>query len=129
MMMHLCSSRAVRHPEAWRSGQTEDMATTATRYEHIVVSELGVPMIVGTTMKVVELVLDKLAYGWSPEELQFQHPALTLGQIYSALAYYWDHQEALDEDIARRMERVDALQGRVESAALKARLKARLPKA
>ncbi len=86
-------------------------------------------MIVGTTMKVVELVLDKLAYGWSPEELQFQHPALTLGQIYSALAYYWDHQEALDEDIARRMERVDALQGRVESAALKARLKARLPKA
>ncbi len=28
-----------------------------------------------------------MAYGWSPEEMHFQHPDLTLGQIYSALAY------------------------------------------
>ncbi|MBF0328235.1 MAG: DUF433 domain-containing protein [Nitrospirae bacterium] len=35
-------------------------------------------------MKVVELVVEKIAYGWSPEELHFQHPYLTLGQIYSA---------------------------------------------
>jgi len=39
----------------------------------------------GTTLKVVELVLEQMAYGWSPEELHFQHPYLTLGQIYSAL--------------------------------------------
>ena len=39
-----------------------------TRYEHIVLDESGVPMIVGTTMKVIELVLDSKAYGWSPEE-------------------------------------------------------------
>ncbi len=35
-------------------------------------------------MKVIEIVLEKIAYGWSPEELHFQHPYLTLGQIYSA---------------------------------------------
>ena len=45
-------------------------------------------MIAGTTMKVVELVVEKNAYGWIPEELHFQHPYLSLGQIYSALAYY-----------------------------------------
>ena len=55
-------------------------------------------------MKVVELVLEKMAHGWSPEELYFQHPHLTLGQIYSALAYYSDHQEELDKDIERRQE-------------------------
>ena len=60
------------------------------------------PIISGTTMKVVELVMAQMAYGWSPEELRFQHPYLTLGQIYSALAYYWDHQEELDADIERR---------------------------
>lgn len=55
-------------------------------------------------MKVIELVLDKLAYGWSPEELHFQHPGLTLGQIHSALAYYWDHQEELEQDIEGRLQ-------------------------
>ncbi len=44
----------------------------------------GVPFLSGAKMKVVELVVEKIAYGWSPEELHFQHPYLTLGQIYSA---------------------------------------------
>ena len=34
-----------------------------TRYEHIILNEAHVPMIAGTAMKVVELVLDHLAYG------------------------------------------------------------------
>ena len=52
-----------------------------TRYEHVVLNEAKVPVILGSTMKVVELVLAHLAYGWSPEELHFQFPHLTLGQI------------------------------------------------
>jgi len=40
-----------------------------TRYEHVILNEAEVPIIAGTTMKVVELVLEKMAYGWSPEEL------------------------------------------------------------
>jgi uncharacterized protein (DUF433 family) len=80
-----------------------------TRYEHITLNEDGVPTIAGTTMKVVELVVEQQAYGWSPEELYFQHPYLTLGQIHSALAYYQDHREELDDDIQRRLEWVEAL--------------------
>ena len=83
--------------------------TQATAYEHVVIDESGTPLIEGTTMKVVELVLETHAYGWSPDELQFQHPYLTLGQIHSALAYYWDHREEMDRDIRRRLERVDGL--------------------
>ena len=48
--------------------------TQITAYEHVVVDESGTPLIEGTTMKVVELVLETHAYGWSPDELQFQHP-------------------------------------------------------
>lgn len=80
-----------------------------TRYEHIVLNEDHVPSIAGTTMKVVELVVEQQAYVWSPEELHFQHSRLTLRQIHSALAYYWDHREELDRDIRRRLERVDGL--------------------
>lgn len=96
-----------------------------TRYEHIILNEARVPMIVGTTMKVIELALDHLAYGWSPEELHFQHPHLTLGQIHSALAYYWDHKAELDEDIERRLQMVDQLQQTKSFTSLAERLKAR----
>jgi uncharacterized protein (DUF433 family) len=101
------------------------MSLVETRYEHIILDDSQVPMIVGTTMKVVELVLDSKAYGWSPEELHFQHPYLTLGQIYSALAYYWDHQEELDQDIERRLQYVDQIQQAQKPSALEARLKAK----
>src|SRR4051812_28208299 len=69
----------------------ERMAMVETRYEHIFLQDGKVPTIAGTTMKVIELVTAQQAYGWSPDELAFQHPYLTLGQIHSALAYYWDH--------------------------------------
>jgi len=84
-----------------------------------------VPIIAGTNIKVVELVLEKTAYGWSAEELHFQHPYLTLGQIHSALAYYWDHQEELDQDIERRLEFVDEVQRTLAPLPLVARLKAK----
>ena len=96
-----------------------------TRYEHILLDEAQAPMIAGTTMKVVELILDHLAYGWSPEELHFQHPYLTMGQVHSALAYYWDHKAELDRDIERRMQVVDQLEKRTPPVPLVERLKAK----
>lgn len=83
-----------------------------TRYEHITLNADRAPEIAGTTMKVVELVVEQRAYRWSSEELHFQHPYLTLGQIHSAPAHYGDHSEELDLDIQRRIERVEELRGR-----------------
>ena len=93
-----------------------------TAYEHIALGEANAPIIMGTTMKVVELVQEKIAHGWSPEELAFQHPYLTLGQIYSALAYYADHREEFDRDIERRTHLVDQLRSEIPSSPLRKRL-------
>ena len=101
------------------------MVTVETRYEHIVLQEGGVPRIAGTTMKVVELATAQQAYGWSPEELAFQFPYLTLGQVHSALAYYWDHQDELDREIERRLALADDLQRGAPIAPVVARLRAR----
>ncbi|HHT9124847.1 MAG TPA: DUF433 domain-containing protein [Candidatus Brocadiia bacterium] len=101
------------------------MSLIVTGYEHIVIGEDGVPIISGTTMKVVELVTEKIAYGWSPEELHFQHPYLTMGQIHSALAYYCDHAEELDKDIERRLKHVEQLRQTVKQSPLAARLKSK----
>jgi uncharacterized protein (DUF433 family) len=101
------------------------MAFVETRYEHVVLDDQGVPRIAGTTMKVMELVTAQTAYGWSPEELHFQFPYLSLGQIHSALAYYWDHQDELDQEIARGLAYVDQLQAQQQPAALALRIRLR----
>jgi uncharacterized protein (DUF433 family) len=101
------------------------VATVETRYEHIVLDESGVPLIAGTTMKVVELVTAQQAYGWSPEELAFQFPYLSMGQIHSALAYYWDHQAELDADMERRLADADDMQRKAPPHPLVTRLKNR----
>ena len=80
---------------------------TATGYDHVILNENNIPLIKGTTMKVVELVQEMIAYGWSPEELKFQHSYLSMGQIYSALAYYSDHEGELRQEIDRRLTAAD----------------------
>ncbi len=85
------------------------MALTETRYEHIVLDERGVPRVAGTQLRAIDLVEAMRANGWTPEQMHEQHPELTLGQIYSALAYYWDHQQELDAAIAARRQELEHL--------------------
>jgi uncharacterized protein (DUF433 family) len=73
--------------------------TTLTDYKYIQLDHQGIPMITGTTMKVIELVMAHLAYGWTAEEIYVNHPDLSLSQIYSALAYYWEYKQELDQAI------------------------------
>lgn len=100
------------------------MSFVKTQYEHIVL-ENDVPIIAGTTIKVIELVVEKMAYGWSPEELHFQHPYLSLGQIYSALAYYWDHATELERDLERRLQFVEQLRQSTRPSPLMAKLRSK----
>ena len=100
------------------------MSLAATKYEHIVLKD-DVPFIDETTTKVVELVLEQHAHGWSPEELHFQHPHLSLGKIYSAIAYYWDHKDDLDRDIERRLQEVEQIGKGLDVSPLLARLKSK----
>lgn len=94
-----------------------------TRYEHVVLNDQGTPTIAGTTMKVKELVAERLAWGWSPEELLVNHPYLTLGQIFSALAYYADHQAEIDKAIESDIQYMDELRRKAQPSSLVVRLK------
>lgn len=68
-------------------------------HPHIEISNDGHARICGTGFKVRMLAEEHLATGADAIELQRRHPHLGLGQIYSALAYYHDHKEALDREI------------------------------
>ena len=72
-----------------------DSMPTATGYKHVSIDH-GMPVLEPSRFKVKFLVRDHLERGLNPAELVEQYPHLTLGQIYSALAYYWDHQAEMD---------------------------------
>lgn len=80
----------------------------ATKISHVLIDGLGRAWIDDTNVKVVEVVRDHLAYGWSPEEIHWQHPHLTLAQIYAALAYYHDHRASMDAEIRNSLESANA---------------------
>jgi uncharacterized protein (DUF433 family) len=96
---------------------------TATAYPHIE-SRNGVPCIAATKTKVIEIVLDRLAHHWDAEEIQRQHPHLSLAQIYCALAYYHDHQAEMDADIAARLVKADQIADSQPASAVRAKLRA-----
>lgn len=81
---------------------------TAIEISHVAIDGSGRAWIDDTNIKVVEVVRDHLAYGWSPEEIHWQHPHLTLAQIYAALAHYHYHRAAIDAEIGNSLESVSA---------------------
>jgi uncharacterized protein (DUF433 family) len=91
---------------------------------HIHLDEVGVAWIDDTNVKVIEVVLDKLAHGSSPEEIHFQHPDLSLAQIHAALSYYYDHQQVLDATIEEQLREVEALRAQAGESPLRQRLRA-----
>src|ERR1700694_1707591 len=82
---------------------------TATFATQIHLDDRGIAWIADTKVKVIEVVLDKIAYGSSPEEIHFQHPNLSLAQIHGALTYYYENQDKVDEQISRGLEESDKL--------------------
>jgi uncharacterized protein (DUF433 family) len=85
--------------------------------------ERGIASIGGTRTKVTEVVLDKIAYGWSPEEIHFQHPHLALAQIHAALTYYYENQTELDEQIRLGLEESGKLAAQVSDKDFRGRLR------
>lgn len=91
---------------------------------HIRTDSAGRVWIDDTNVKVIEVVLDHLAYGWSADEIHEQHAHLSLAQIHAALAYYYDHQAELDRQIASDLERVRQLRATTGESPMQRRLRA-----
>ena len=97
--------------------------TAAETITHIVCDARGVAWIDGKNVKVIEVVLDHLAYGWSADAIHEQHPHLSLAEIHSALAYYYDHVAELDAEIARQEEELKRLRAATGESSLQKRLR------
>jgi uncharacterized protein (DUF433 family) len=101
------------------------MATMATECAHIEMRD-GVPYIAGTATKVRMVAVNHRAFGWDGKELQEQMPHLTLGQVYAALGYYYDHKAEIDADIEEGERTAEALRPQLENPEARAALLTRI---
>ena len=76
-----------------------------------------------TNTKVVEVAQDMIAHGWSPEEIHFQHPHLSLAQIHAALGFYYDHRDAMDAAMQESLRRARELRADAGESPIHKRLK------
>lgn len=90
---------------------------------HIVRDENGVAQVDDTKVKVVEIALDHLAYGWSADAIHEQFPHLSLAQIHAALAYFYDHQDEFEREIRGREDEVAKWRAEIGESPLQRRLR------
>ncbi len=82
---------------------------------HIEVDEAGIARIAGTRLKVIHLIMDKMANGSTPEQMREQFPPLTLAQVHAALTYYYDHKTELDAQISQDLREATLLRAQLEN--------------
>ena len=90
--------------------------------KHIRLDESGAAWIDDTNVKVIEVVVDRLAHGSTPEQMHSEYPHLSMAQIHAALAYYYDHQAELDAEIERRWKEANELSMKISDPALRQKL-------
>lgn len=73
----------------------------------------GQPIIAGTQVRVSDLVASHLYRGHSPEALAVNYQ-LSLGQVYAALAYYYQHKGEIDTWIQQEALRADTFLKKLE---------------
>lgn len=62
----------------------------------------GKPCIVGTGLRVTDIVTAHLLHKRSPDEIAADYE-ISLAEVYAALAYYYQHKAELDEDIRQQI--------------------------
>lgn len=94
-------------------------------YPHIERRADGKMWLIGTQTKVFEVALDRLAHHWDADEIQRQHPHLSLGQIHACLTYYYDHQLEMDQIIDEQLRSIDECRRRQGQSAVRLKLAAK----
>ena len=74
----------------------------------------GRPVISGTNIRVVDVVGSHIYRGQSPDELAVNF-VLDLGQVYAALAYYYQHKAEMDAEMKADAQQAEKLLSQFEA--------------
>lgn len=59
----------------------------------------GKPCIAGTRIRVQDIYVWHELQGMSADEIVSRFPQITMGDVYAALAYYWDHRDEIQQQM------------------------------
>lgn len=76
-------------------------------------------------MRVAQIVMDYLAYGWSVEEMCRQHSYLKPSEAHAAMVYYFDRQDEIDSEIRTEWEQAQQAKSQASLSPFFVRMKAR----
>jgi uncharacterized protein (DUF433 family) len=96
-------------PELWYSTDWKKLMSDEMTYPHITMNQRGVPCIDGTRHRVIDIAADRVAHGYSAEQILEQYPDLTPAQVHAALTYYYDHQAEIDAALVASFEQAEQL--------------------
>lgn len=75
---------------------------TKTEHAYIEVNQeicSGAPVIAGTRVRVVDIVVEYEYMNCTPDEIVNAHPHLKLEQVHDALSYYYENRAEFDKKI------------------------------
>jgi uncharacterized protein (DUF433 family) len=61
----------------------------------------GRACIAGHRIRVMDIVVLHEMRGMCPEEIAYQYPSITLADVHTALAYYFDNREAIQAEFRK----------------------------
>lgn len=73
------------------------------RFEHIEIRPEvcgGKPCIAGTRIRVQDIYVWHELQGISADEITSRYPQVNMSDVYAALAYYWDHRDEMQRQMA-----------------------------
>ncbi len=76
-------------------------------------------------IRISQIVMDYIAYGWSVEEICRQHLYLTLAEAHAAMGYYFDHQEEIDQEIRHEFQQLQEKMSQAADSPFYIRMKAK----
>jgi Protein of unknown function (DUF433) len=76
-------------------------------------------------IRVAQIVMDYIAYGWSVDEMCRQHLYLHPAEVYAAMGYYFDHQDEIDHEIRTEWEQAQQAKEQAPVSPFVLRMRAR----
>jgi uncharacterized protein (DUF433 family) len=73
------------------------------------------PVVAGTDIKVSQVASEYEHLGMTPDQIVEAHPHLNLADVHAALAYYYDHRDAVSREWHEAEALVATLQARYPS--------------
>ena len=83
-------------------------------------------VLIGQTRVTLDTLVSAFKQGATAEEIVYRYPSLKLADVYATITYYLNHQESVEEYLAKNQSRAQKVRAINESSAESQKIRKRL---